>query len=148
MDILARLEYLPKNGTASQSSTYQRGYAPLAADENYEQQLTRGNEQVCTHTLRDLSGWWEFRFNFEVAIESVEIYNRLDCCQGKINNALVEVYDEDASEGKTCGQVDSSTDAVRWVVCNPPMLRGRVVRITSNLDYVNICEVNFYGTQI
>lgn len=65
--------------------------------------------------------WWQFTFEREVLIEKVEIYNRIDCCGFRINNALVELYGEYESSSivsQICGRVDSNTEAIRMVVCS------------------------------
>lgn len=137
---------LPKNGTASVSA----GIGPsLVVDGNYEQRWTG---EWCARIDIVSSGqvnWWQFTFDFDVLITSVEIYN---CGDGHgpevLNNALVEVYN--ANQSEICGETDFGSSTVTRVTCQK-VLRGNGVRITIHPDVamnVLFCEVDFYGRRV
>lgn len=129
-----------------QSSTCSSRNAVRAVDDQYEQVIYTLSV-YCTQTLSEGDQWWQFTFEFDVFIKKVEIFPRLDYCQHKINNALVEVYDIHQHVAQRCGQVDASSDTIRLVTCGR-CLRGRTVRISKANEMLCICEVDFYGMKV
>jgi hypothetical protein len=60
----------------------------------------------CTHTADVPDSWWEVDLGSTAALSSVLLYNRLDCCSGRLSNFRVsvfqgatEVWGEDAHVG-------------------------------------------------
>lgn len=70
-------------------------------------------------------------------VTRVRIYNRKECCQGRIANAVVRV------DGQSCGVVQS-TAAVIDVTCSRP-LTGTIVTLKTK-EYLNIMEFEIFGT--
>ena len=67
-----------------------RGVAQHAVDGN-----TNGdfNSKSTTHTSTSNEPWWEVDLLVEAQIFSVNIFNRVDCCQDRLTNFDVEFYD-------------------------------------------------------
>ena len=73
--------------TASQSSTNGAGVASRAIDGNYN---GAWNGNSVTHTLpTDTNSWWQVDLGAPRAIDSISLYNRTDCCGGRLSNFSV-----------------------------------------------------------
>jgi hypothetical protein len=77
----------------SQSSTGWGGLSSRAVDGN-----TSGNywHYSVTHT-NNRNPWWEVDLGKEYELSKIVIYNRTDCCQGRINNASIKLLKNDRS---------------------------------------------------
>merc|ERR1711977_457340 len=82
-------------GTASQSSMGWGGVASRAIDGKTNGQWSG---RSCTHSRYNKNNWWKLEFDSPVSVNAVKIYNRMDCCQNRINGA--EVYAGEVLCGK------------------------------------------------
>lgn len=81
-------------GKASQSSTCYKGSAKFAIDSNTSGQYGYDKGSVI-HTCSDNDTvWWEVELDKEYPVESVEIYNRTDCCWMRLDGAVVKLLDK------------------------------------------------------
>jgi hypothetical protein len=74
---------------ATQSSTGWGGSASLAVDGN-----TSGNywSRSTTHTdQRDTNQWWKVELGSNHYIKEIIIFNRTDCCEGRLSNASLQL---------------------------------------------------------
>jgi len=92
------------------------------------------------------SAWWQVDLQSVNEIAQVTIHNRDNCCQERLNGAIVEILDEMsnvvASEIVTInpnGNVDIA------VVPFPTDISGKYVRIQGE-DYLNFIQVDVYGS--
>jgi len=82
-------------GTASQSSLSWSGAASRAIDGNTNGDYMKGGS--CTHTSESATAmvapWWKvaFKSGSNIIVDHVEVFNRKDCCQGRIDGAKVYV---------------------------------------------------------
>ncbi len=78
---------LALNKATEQSSTYGNGVSSIAVDGN-----TTGSSPWAgdlQHTLTEFQPWWQVDLGNLANIQKVLIYNRTDCCQGRLNNFYV-----------------------------------------------------------
>lgn len=84
------------NGTATQSSLASGGKPELAIDGNTDGTYNNGS---VTHTAESGSSpWWEVDLGKSQQIELIKIYNRVDCCNERLDNFVVTIYDENHQE--------------------------------------------------
>jgi len=86
---------LALNGSASQSSTEYGGVASRANDGN-----TDGNwgGSSVTHTAEsEEKPWWKVDLGADAIIERIVIWNRKDCCTGRLTNCQVQIIDSSGS---------------------------------------------------
>ncbi|KAH9489059.1 hypothetical protein Btru_059368, partial [Bulinus truncatus] len=77
---------------ATQSSTYETYGAQLAVDGNTDGYFNTG--KTCTHTgpmVENLN--WTLTFDSPKVIQTIFIYNRVDCCSERLQNFRIEMYD-------------------------------------------------------
>lgn len=81
-------------GTASESSEltgWNGGPASAAIDGvingNYY------NPNGIAHTNADYQAWWQVQLDQAYTINGIDLYNRTDCCSGRLNNFTVSVFD-------------------------------------------------------
>ncbi len=80
---------LALGGIALQSSTAHGGDALRGIDGNTSGTWGNGS---CTHTADVPDSWWEVDLGSTAALSSVLLYNRLDCCSGRLSNFRVSVF--------------------------------------------------------
>ena len=107
---------LALNQPAEQSSTYGNGVAALAVDGN--RTGTSPWSADLQHTTVEFQPWWQVDLGEMSAIEEFVIYNRTDCCAGRLNNFYIMWSD----------QPFSTTDSLNQLLANP-----------------NVSHVNFSG---
>jgi len=95
----------------------------------------------CTHTHADQGAWWSVNLGGKYAVSSVKIWNRVDCCQSRLNHIKVSV------DGKTCATIGGfGRSQSRTVSCSGKV--GSVVKVEhTNRAYLTLCEVQVYGTK-
>jgi azurin/type 1 glutamine amidotransferase len=83
-------------GTAKQSSIASGGKPELAIDGNTDGVYNNGS---VTHTSESASSpWWEVDLGKTYPIESINIYNRVDCCTERLENFVLTVLDDNHQE--------------------------------------------------
>ncbi|KAI8517787.1 hypothetical protein Bbelb_038040 [Branchiostoma belcheri] len=134
-----------------QTSTRWDGPADRAVDGN-----TDGNYYVtpllpgsCTHT----AGWgetdpsWRVDLGLKYKVDSVVIFNRMDCCSERLNPFNIHIGDSDqVSENPKCGG-DYHIDVNRPSISVPCQgIRGRYVgvRLPGHSRVLTLCEVRVF----
>ena len=84
-------ENLALNQPTEQSSTYGLGTASLAVDGNRTGSSPWSAD--LQHTEVEAQPWWQVDLGAVSNIEQVNIYNRTDCCAGRLNNFYILVSD-------------------------------------------------------
>jgi hypothetical protein len=119
---------------AKQSSTGHGGSASRAVDGNTN---GRYGARSCTHTKRQRHAWWRVELGRTMSICKVVVWNRVDCCQSRLNNFNVFVG------SRKCGSVGRA-HRKNTVQCG--CKSGRSVKVQlSGTDYLTLCEVQVYG---
>ena len=147
------LPNLSAGKTATQSSTFQP--ASRAVDGNTDGNLA--NNSV-SHTYSDANAWWQVDLGTPSLVNSVVIWNRTDCCASRLadywvfvsNNPFVAT-DTPATLQNRAGTWNSHQTSAP----NPSAAilaggaQGRYVRVQlSGTDYLNLAEVQVYGTPL
>ena len=83
------------NRTARQSSTYGNGVAALAVDGRYTG--TSPWSADLQHSTNEAQPWWEVDLGVISQIDSVNIFNRSDCCQDRVSDFYILVSDSPMS---------------------------------------------------
>ena len=76
---------------ATQSSTASNAKASRATDGNTD---TTFSKNSCTATKQEESPWWSVDLDRKLAVKSVTVFNRGDCCGDRLNGFEVKVGDE------------------------------------------------------
>jgi hypothetical protein len=129
---------------ASQSSVGWNGVPNLANDGLYSQNY---DDKTCSHTNLEKNPWWKIDLGATYNVESVKVWNRADCCGERLSSLVVHISsdDENWQQVGTLGQ-----PAVNGAVYSIPIQgTGRYVRLIlgkDTPDYLQLCEVEVYGT--
>ncbi|XP_063691337.1 uncharacterized protein LOC134823733 [Bolinopsis microptera] len=125
---------------ASQSSTYSNELAGRAIDGNT---ANRRSQNSCTHTEGSGYQWWKVDLAADYKVHKVVIYNRMDCCEDRLDGAQVE-----ASYGnnlvKLCGQIDYESRKGTYTIKCGDTIADRI-RIIQYGQFLTLCEVEVYG---
>ncbi|KAI8501948.1 hypothetical protein Bbelb_203600 [Branchiostoma belcheri] len=132
--------------TAQSSTEIENGgVAERAVDGN-----TGGNWFVshsCTATSHQSSPWWRVDLGRSQAIDTVVVFNRQDCCQGRLNNFRVHVGDSPTvTSNPQCGGNHGVTAGRQKITADCAGRSGRYVGISlPTYEILTLCEVRVYG---
>ncbi|MEM6344773.1 MAG: PQQ-dependent sugar dehydrogenase [Bacteroidota bacterium] len=144
---------LAPNGTATQSTLYPSRLnfeAANAIDQNTDGRSV-GNS--ITHTRYNTNAWWELDLGANAEIEAIQLWNRTDCCAGRLHNFYVFVSEQPFTStdfNQTLNQ--SGVTAIHYpgtVGQNdliPVNDRGQYLRVQlAGSGYLTLAEVEVMG---
>lgn len=144
-------ENLALGKTVTQSTTQFSGFADRAVDGNTDGNFWTGNSTTLTEWFT--GQWWEVDLGEVANIESINIWNRTDCCTGSLNNYYIFVSDvpfTSNSMSQTIAQNGVSNYLQNTVAQRPsniPIGRtGRYVRVQiDGVTFLALSEVEVMG---
>ncbi|HLK65117.1 MAG TPA: discoidin domain-containing protein [Bryobacteraceae bacterium] len=152
---LAEVQVLGTSGpakVASQSSTLPGAPdARVAIDGNTDGNFFHGS---VTATNLEANPWWQVDLGVPIAVNSVTIWNRTDCCGSRLSDYWVFVSDTPFLATDTTATLASragtfashQTSAPAPSVTIPFGVQGRYVRVQlSGTDYLSLAEVQVSG---
>ena len=130
--------------TATQSSTYSNAAGPAVASRAVDGN-SDGRYSSVTHTAIELKPWWEVDLGHESKITSISLFNRIDCCQERLANFIVQLSDYAHLPVKTVSQ--GSNFRIRYDFGFSPGTVARYVRVQLlRQNFLSLAEVEVYGT--
>nr|XP_015209595.1 PREDICTED: uncharacterized protein LOC102686556 isoform X1 [Lepisosteus oculatus] len=132
----------------SQSSTYEAaGQASHAIDGNRSPYYIM---KSCTHTLYEVSPWWQADLRMSVHVSAIKVVNRRDCCHKRLVGAEVRLGNSLAANGNAnyrCGVISVAwPGSVHTLCCNGR--KGRYVNVVipgKEKNILTLCEVEVYA---
>lgn len=96
---------------ATQYNTGFGGEASRAVDGN-----TDGNwvNNSVTHTYADYQNWWQVDLGSVQSINTIQVWNRTDCCSERLRNFYVFVSDVPFAGATANKAIDGNTDGFYW----------------------------------
>jgi len=135
----------------TQSSTYPNAYNPIpekAVDGNTDGNFANAS---VTHTNAELQPWWQVDLGSSVPIQTIELWNRTDCCGTRLSNFYVFVSDTPFASSTVTGTLAQAgvtnyfwSGAANAVTTTFPITRSaRYVRVqlTSSGIALSLAEV-------
>jgi len=123
----------------SQSSTSHGGSSSRAVDGRTD---TNWRDGSCTHTRTETNPWWRVDLETEQEITSVKLWNRGDCCSGRLNGAQIRVgMTDEVEDAQTCATVDSVGAGSSGEFACEASGRFVFVVIPGNNKILTLCEV-------
>jgi hypothetical protein len=140
--------------TASQSSTDFGGIAARANDGNTNGDYFGGSS--VNHTAFEARPWWQVDLGSVRQVNSVEVYNRIDCCATRLTNFYVIVSQNPipntwspavlTAPGVTSVEYTGGAFATPQTFTLPAATTGQYVRIWSTAtNYLHVAEVRVIG---
>lgn len=140
------------NAATSQSSTDFSGVSSRACDGDRDGVY---NNNSVTHTNSESNAWWEVDLGSVYILQQIKIFNRTDCCSGRLSNFYVHVSDEpftstDLNITLNHPLVDSfyfegDVDALAYAFTQQS---GRYIRIQlTGSEPLSLAEVEIYGSK-
>ncbi len=96
-----------------------------------------------THTSRVYRPWWQVRLGNEYAIGDIIIWNRTNCCSGRLSNFDVFLYDDDGELVLKQYIEDTPSPSIKINVGGAVASRVRVK--LRGTDYLSLAEVQVFG---
>ena len=147
----ATLSNLAQGRPVSASSVGWSGDPARAVDGNTDGYY--GNNSV-SHTQADAQAWWQVDLGQSRQVQTVQLFNRTDCCIARLSNLSVFVSASDMS-ARTLAQLkaDPSVAQVQVQSLNgaasvtlPLAAQGRFVKVQlEGTDYLSLAEVRVLG---
>ena len=139
---------LSQGKPTTQSSVVSRGNVPLTSDKAFDGNLNQYNSKLsCMHTKLESEAWLQVDLLQNALIHSTRIYNRRDCCQERLSDALILVSNDETFLSNTlCAKFASITtvDQIQTFYCAPNIF-GRYVRLEIPMQSLQICEMQVFG---
>ncbi|XP_070534535.1 uncharacterized protein [Ptychodera flava] len=133
---------------ATQSSLFEIGVPSNAVDGRKNSAWV---DKSCTHTLEDDDAWWKVDLGDVYPIDRVVITNRGECCQDRLQGAVVRVgIEENIKRNSKCGDtlsVDDVNDRPIIFKCNGVSGHVVSVQLEGRRDYLTLCEVEVYKSE-
>jgi hypothetical protein len=142
--------------SASQSSTlpgYPTAGAASAVDGNTDGSFFDGS---VTHTNLEANAWWQVDLGASAAIGSIVIWNRSDCCSGRLGNYSIFISDTPFGPNDTPATLQGRPGTFgtqQYYGSNPTVTilsggaQGRYVRVQLNsTNYLSLAEVQVFGS--
>ncbi len=132
---------------ATQSSTAFGGVAGRAVDGNTNGAFGGGS---VTHTGGESSAWWEVDLGVQAQIDSIEIWNRSDCCGSRLSQYYVLISNTANPQPGAGGIFEHfEVAAAGYPTTIPINATGRYVRIQkSTPGPLSLAEVRVYGNPV
>jgi hypothetical protein len=134
---------------AIQSSTLAGATSDRAVDGNTDGNFSHGS---VTHTNYDIGAWWQIDLGAKHTLESIDIWNRTDCCAERLRKIYVFVSDTPFTTSNLSeltsqywnSYIFDPQSAQRITV--PVNRSGRYVRIQlGRTEYLSLAEVQIWG---
>lgn len=132
----------------AQSSTASGAVSNRAVDGNTNQDFSQNS---CTATRVEWQPWWRVDLNASLPVDSVTIWNRADCCGGRLANAEVRVGDkQEWSSNPTCDAANNTANNTiaqgqsQNVQCNGKSGKYVFIDIPGRTDSLTLCEVEVF----
>lgn len=133
-------------GIATQSSTEHGGIAQHAIDGDtnqiWEYDTTKKN--TLTHTETENNPWWEVQLNAAYSIYQVNVYNREDCCDERILDFVLKIYNGEAMiyDSSITDPEVSKTSAAMYTFYIPGLIGDKVrIEIPRGPATLTVAEV-------
>ena len=129
-------------GVASQSSLDYGGPAGRANDGN-----TSGNwsDASVSHTGYEFQAWWQVVFDQQFVISSIEIFNRTDCCQTRINPFSVFLYTNASDSDPVWSATGLTMDLDNQESLAIPNVLAERLRVRlDGTEYLHLAEVQAF----
>lgn len=141
--------------TATQSSTYGNGHAGIAVDGEIVGDSPWGDASL-QHTQSENSPWWQVDLVNSAKLDSFRVFNRSDCCQGRLKNFYVFVSEDSLDGSRTVQELSAdSTIASFFYPGNPGIqatvdlreVRGQFVmlKLGEGEESLHTSEIEVYG---
>ena len=135
---------------ASQSSTYANASASRAVNGS-----TNGtfSANASSSTNSNTNAWWQVDLGATYALDSIQLWNRTDCCANRLSNFYVFVANTNIS-GRSFTSLVNDASVWRYYSSGqapskldiPANLNGRYVRVQlAGTNYLTLAEVQVYG---
>ncbi|XP_046368433.1 uncharacterized protein LOC124143480 [Haliotis rufescens] len=129
-------------------------YGPSrAVDGNIDPNFLNGS--CFSSDVNDIEPFWYVDLEAFYVIDSITLFNRGDCCEERIRNITIEVFDRFpfTETPEVCGLVSGGVPAAGTIaiIC-PDYVVGRYIRISKmaldNFDTLQFCEVQVQGSAL
>ena len=133
------------NKPTKQSSTYghtrHSPHSGLVVDGNTDGMFWR---RSVSHTNRDSNPWWEVDLQRDYTIKEIVVYNRRDCCEGRLQGFKIYLYNDDQVAWS-----DTQTGAIGQMIrfsLEPNAVGDRVkIVIEGRSEYLQLTEVQVFN---
>ena len=142
---------LAQGRVATQSSTGFSAPASRAVDGVTDGVFNNGS---VSHTNSESQPWWQVDLSQTIAIDTIQIWNRTDCCADRLVNFYVFVAASDMT-GRTLAQLSADSAVQKWQVASLGAAasisitasgQGRYVRVQlAGQNYLQLAEVKVFG---
>lgn len=128
----------------NQSSVDSDASSGRAVDGSTAQTFSAGS---CSMTKLEWQPWWRVDLSVEQMVSNVTVYNRADCCGGRLSNFDIRVGNAATwAENPACGRTSVRQGASINVECGHKAGRYVYITIIGRADVLTLCEVEVFSS--
>ncbi len=106
--------------------------------------VTHGINPNFTHTNNGANEFWRLDLPANITADVVRIYNRTDCCAGRLNGAVVNVFSDAAQTSSVFSSSPISGTPARIDFRLPSGSSVRSMQVNQQNEYLSLAEVQFF----
>jgi len=99
------------------------------------------------HSCRGSGAWAKFRLPYISDIDSVSVWNRADCCEGRIHGATASLVDVNGKEHKCSGTFTNNGKGAKTTVKCPNVAANYIVVRSNGRHHLHFSEVTAAGNR-
>jgi hypothetical protein len=128
------------SGAAATTSSDPFGFAPTRAIDGQ----TNGVNPDFTHTNNGANEWWRVALPANADVDVIRVFNRTDCCSGRINGAVLRVYgDVGLTSNLFTGPAFAGSPRITDFNLGST-LSSRVIEVSHQNEYLSLAEVQLF----
>jgi hypothetical protein len=99
------------------------------------------------HSCRGRGAWAKFRLPYISDIDSVSVWNRADCCEGRIHGATASLVDVEGKEHKCSGTFTNNGKGKKTTVKCPNVTANYIIVRSNGRHHLHFSEVAAAGNR-
>lgn len=111
-----------------------------------EENLIDNNVMTFAHTSVGSADWIEVKLKKEMPIRKIIITNRQDCCQDRLKNTKVTIFNDSSVDvyNRMISETDLTSTTIEIIPTN--VINGRIIKLEQPSNVINIGELEIYTT--
>ena len=108
------------------------------------------SQQSVSHTYNESNPWWRVDLESTYEINKIEVFNRTDCCNNRLNGAKVYVGSIPSNNPNDYTEIGTLTGSKTIQSFDITGIQGQyiMVRIPGSSKILSLAEVRAYGTEV
>jgi hypothetical protein len=129
------------SGAVASGSSDPYGFSPNRAIDG----ITTGINPDFSHTGNGINEYWRLVLPANVPVDMVRIYNRTDCCAGRLNGAVVNAFSDAglSTNVYTSAPIAAAASRIDFLLTGSPSVRA--LQVDHHNEFLSLAEVQLFA---